>query len=74
MTETQKTVTGRVRLKLYKGNCVHVGIQSPHSLYMEEFATFGEDEVYDHKDAGGFITLYGLPVRIRALADKRANE
>ncbi len=70
VAETQKTVTGTVRMKLYKGNCTHVGIQSPYSLYMEEFATFGEDEVYDHKDAEGFINLFGLPLKMRALALK----
>ncbi|MEA5003238.1 MAG: argininosuccinate synthase [Christensenella sp.] len=68
--ETQKTVTGTVRMKLYKGNCVHVGIQSPYSLYIEEFATVGEVEVYDHKDAEGFINLFGLPLKMRALALK----
>jgi len=66
--KTQKTVTGTVRMKLYKGNCVSVGIKSPYSLYMEEFATFGEDDVYDHKDAEGFINLFGLPLKVRALA------
>jgi len=70
VAETQKTVTGTVRMKLYKGNCTHVGIQSPYSLYMEEFATFGEDEVYNHKDAEGFINLFGLPLKMRALALK----
>ncbi|WP_066687255.1 argininosuccinate synthase [Christensenella intestinihominis] len=70
VTETQKTVTGTVRMKLYKGNCTHVGLKSPYSLYSEEFATFGEDEVYDHKDAEGFINLFGLPLKVRALALK----
>lgn len=71
VTETQKTVTGTVRMKLYKGNCTAVGIKSPYSLYMEEFATFGEDEVYDQKDAEGFINLYGLPLKVRAMALKQ---
>lgn len=70
VAETQKTVTGTVRMKLYKGNCVCVGLKSPYSLYMEEFATFGEDEVYNHADAEGFINLYGLPLKVRALALK----
>lgn len=70
VAETQKTVTGTVRMKLYKGNCVHVGLKSPYSLYSEEFATFGEDEVYNHKDAEGFINLFGLPLKVRALALK----
>ncbi|MBD5559567.1 MAG: argininosuccinate synthase [Clostridia bacterium] len=68
VTKTQETVTGTVRLKLYKGNCTHVGIRSPYSLYQEEYATFSADDVYDHKDAAGFITLYSLPLRIRAQA------
>ena len=69
---TQKTVTGTVRLKLYKGNCIPAGVKSPYSLYSEEFATFGEDSVYNQKDAEGFINLFGLPLTIRALMnDKR---
>ena len=67
MTSTQQNVTGTVRMKLYKGNCVAVGIKSPYSLYNEEYATFGEDAVYDQKDAQGFITLLGLPLKVRAL-------
>lgn len=70
---TQKTVTGDVKMKLYKGNCTHVGVKSPYSLYFEEFATFGEDEVYDHYDANGFINLFGLPLKVRALALKDKN-
>ena len=70
VAEIQKTVTGTVRMKLYKGNCKHVGLKSPYSLYSEEFATFGEDEVYNHKDAEGFINLFGLPLKVRALALK----
>lgn len=64
---TQETVTGTVRLKLYKGNCVPAGCKSPYSLYSEEFATFGEDEVYNQKDSEGFINLFGLPLKVRAL-------
>jgi argininosuccinate synthase len=68
VSETQKTVTGTVRMKLYKGNCAAAGLKSPYSLYLEEFATFGEDEVYDHFDANGFINLFGLPLKVRAMA------
>lgn len=52
--------------KLYKGNCVAAGVKSPYSLYNEEYATFGEDAVYDQKDAAGFINLLGLPLTVRA--------
>ncbi|MBO8169439.1 MAG: argininosuccinate synthase [Thermoanaerobacteraceae bacterium] len=71
---TQKTVTGTVRLKLYKGNCTPAGIKSPYSLYSEEFATFGEDEVYNQKDAEGFINLFGLPLKVRALMEKKHSK
>ena len=64
--ETQKTVTGKVRLKLYKGNCTPAGATSPYSLYSEEIATFDADEVYNQKDAEGFINLFGLPLKVRA--------
>jgi argininosuccinate synthase len=67
---TQKTVTGKVRLKLYKGNVMPAGVKSPFSLYSEEFATFGEDGVYNQKDAEGFIRLFGLPVKMRALMEQ----
>jgi argininosuccinate synthase len=65
--ETQKTVSGTVRVKLYKGNCTPAGVKSPYSLYSEEIATFGRDEVYNQKDAEGFINLFGLPIKVRAL-------
>jgi argininosuccinate synthase len=65
--DTQKRVTGTVRLKLYKGQCNAVGRKSPYSLYREEFATFGQEDVYDQKDAEGFIHLYGLPMKVQAL-------
>jgi argininosuccinate synthase len=65
---TQGPVTGSVRLKLYRGNVIPVGRSSPFSLYREDFATFGQDEVYDQSDAVGFIRLYGLPLRVRALS------
>ncbi|MEW5762960.1 MAG: argininosuccinate synthase [Bacillota bacterium] len=65
--KTQETVTGRVRLKLYKGNCTPAGAWSPYSLYRRDFATFEKDEVYNQKDAEGFINLFGLPLKVRAL-------
>ncbi len=64
---TQQTVTGTVRLKLYKGNIIAAGTKSPYSLYSEEFATFAEDDVYNQADATGFINLFALPLRVRAL-------
>ncbi len=64
---TQGPVTGVVRLKLYKGNIIPAGRQSPFSLYREDFATFGYDDVYDQSDAQGFIRLFGLPLKVRAL-------
>jgi argininosuccinate synthase len=64
---TQGPVTGMVRLKLYKGNVIPSGRQSPFSLYREDFATFGQEDVYDQSDAEGFIHLYGLPLKVRAL-------
>ena len=70
---TQKTVTGKVRMKLYKGNCTPAGVTSPYSLYNEAFATFGADEVYNQKDAEGFINLFGLPLKVRALMKKEAG-
>ena len=63
--ESQKNVTGTVRLKLYKGNCYVVGRKSPVSLYMSELATFEEDTVYDQKDAEGFIKLNALRLKIK---------
>lgn len=70
---TQKTVTGTVRMKLYKGNCMPAGAQSPYSLYSEELSTFGRDNVYNQKDAEGFINLFGLPVKVRALMMEKLN-
>ncbi len=67
VTSTQQTVTGTVRLKLYKGNCIVAGSKSPYSLYSEEFATFNSDDVYNQKDADGFINLFGLPLKVRAM-------
>ena len=68
---TQRVVTGTVRIKLYKGTCRAAGIKSPYSLYSEAFATFGEDEVYNQKDANGFINLFGLPLKVKALTQDR---
>ena len=65
--EAQKDVSGTVRLKLYKGNCTVVGRKSERSLYNKDFATFDKDAVYDQKDAGGFIRLQALRLRIRAM-------
>ena len=70
VNETQKTVTGTVRLKLYKGNIISAGAKSPYSLYSQEYVTFGEDQVYDQSDATGFINLFGLPLAVRAMMKK----
>lgn len=70
-TETQKTVTGEVKLKLYKGNIINAGVKSPYSLHDEEVVTFGEDNVYNQADAVGFINLFGLPVKVRANMEKK---
>lgn len=71
---TQQTVTGDVKLKLYKGNIICAGVTSPYSLYDEEIATFGEDEVYNQADAAGFINLFGLPIKVKAMLDKKRAE
>ena len=68
--ESQKDVTGTVRLKLYKGNCTPVGVKAPVSLYSEDLATFDEDEVYNQKDATGFIRLNALRLKMQALLKK----
>ena len=73
VTETQKTVTGDVRLKLYKGNIINAGVTSPYTLYDEEVATFDADEVYDQKDSAGFINLFGLPIKVRAKLEQKRN-
>ena len=64
---TQENATGTVRLKLYKGNVITVGRRSPLSLYREDYASFGEEDVYDQQDAEGFIQLFGLPLKVEAL-------
>jgi len=66
MDESQKNVTGRVRLKLYKGNCLVVGRKAKKSLYSPDLATFEKDEIYNQKDAEGFINLFGLPIKVQA--------
>lgn len=72
--KTQENVTGDVKLKLYKGNIINAGTTSKYSLYNPEFATFDEDEVYDQKDSEGFINLFGLPLTVKALMDKKNGE
>ncbi len=71
--KTQETVTGDVKLKLYKGNIILAGMTSKYSLYSEEIATFGESD-YDQKDSAGFINLYGLPIKVKALVDAKNKE
>ncbi len=69
--ETQKAVNGTVKLKLYKGNIINAGVTSPDSLYDEDIATFEEDDVYDQADSAGFINLFGLPIKVKAMHDKK---
>ena len=64
---TQKNVIGSVKLKLYKGNCIILGRTSPKSLYWEKLSTFEKEDIYDQKDAGGFINLFGLPIKVEAI-------
>ena len=64
--KTQETVTGTVRVKLYKGNIIGAGMVSPYSLYDPEIATFEEEHVYNQSDATGFINLFGLPTKVYA--------
>ena len=70
---TQQTVTGTVKLKLYKGNIISAGSKSPYSLYNKEFVTFEEDDVYNQADGTGFINLFGLPLKVRALMKEKAG-
>ena len=73
--ETQKTVTGDVKLKLYKGNVINAGITSPYTLYDENVASFGDDGgAYNQADAAGFINLFGLSIKVKALLDQKRNE
>lgn len=72
--KTQENVTGEVRLMLYKGNIINAGVTSKYSLYNEEFATFDADDVYNQADSAGFINLYGLGIKARALMEKKNAE
>lgn len=72
--ETQKNVTGTAKIKLYKGNCIVTGRKSPFSLYREDLASFGNMDVYDQKDAEGFINLFGLPIKVRTLIEMKGGE
>ena len=71
--KTQETVSGKVKLKLYKGNVIKAGVWSENSLYSEKIATFGESD-YNQKDAEGFINLYGLPIKVRAMVEQEKKE
>lgn len=73
VNSTQKDVTGTVKIKLYKGSAIPVASKSPYSLYSEEFATFSKDEVYDQSDAEGFINLFSLPLKIRAIQKQQQS-
>jgi len=70
---TQRTVTGTVVMKLYKGNCSPAGARSPYSLYDQELSTFSRDEIYNQRDAEGFINLFGLPLKVRAMMEQKAG-
>ncbi len=72
--KTQETVTGKVKLKLYKGNIMSAGSTSPYSLYNEDIASFTTGDLYNHKDAEGFINLFGLPLRVRAMMKENMNQ
>ena len=67
VTSTQEYVTGEVKFKLYKGNIIKAGTTSPYTLYNESLASFTTGDLYDHHDADGFITLFGLPLKGRAM-------
>lgn len=71
VSKTQETVTGDVKLRIYKGNVMNAGMSSPYSLYSEDIATFGEDDCYDQTDSQGFINLFGLPIKVKALLDQK---
>ena len=71
---TQQYVTGEVKLKLYKGNIIKAGTTSPYSLYSESLASFTTGDLYDHHDADGFITLFGLPLKVRAMKMAEINK
>ena len=74
VTKTQEHVTGKVKLKLYKGNIIKAGAWSDWSLYSEEIATFSEDHVYNQKDSAGFINLWGLPISVQAQVNKKNSK
>ena len=69
--KTQETVTGEVKVKLYKGNIINAGITSPYSLYSEDIVTFGRDDTYNQMDSQGFVNLFGLPIKVKALVDAK---
>ncbi len=71
VNKTQECVTGDVKLRIYKGNIMNAGITSPNSLYSEDIATFGEDDCYNQLDSQGFINLFGLPIKVKALLDEK---
>ena len=71
VNDVQERVTGTVSLRLFKGNVIIAGRESEQALYDERFVTFGEDDVYQQSDAAGFIRLFGLPARVRALKDQQ---
>lgn len=72
--ETSKTVNGEVKLKLYKGNISSAGMSSPDTLYSEQIASFGEDDSYDQNDSAGFINLFGLPIKVKAMMDAKKQK
>ena len=72
--KTQETVTGKVKMKLYKGNIIRQGTTSPYSLYSESLASFTTGDLYDHKDASGFINLFGLSMKVRAMMKQNLDE
>ena len=74
VTSTQEYVTGEVKFKLYKGNIIKAGTTSPYSLYSESLASFTTGDLYDHHDASGFITLFGLPLKVRAMKMAEAEK
>ena len=73
VSSTQQTVTGDVKVKLYKGNIINAGVTSPYTLYNEDFATFDADDVYNQKDSAGFINLFGLPIKVKAILEAERN-
>ena len=73
VSSTQQTVTGDVKVKLYKGNIINAGVTSPYTLYSEDFSTFDADDVYNQKDSAGFINLFGLPIKVKAILEAERN-